>query len=806
MRKVRIVLPQAQKGMNVQTNQVQSPFFIDAKMFGDHSAVGVNNTLKPAPRELSNVEAERGETVFTNMEKDGIPEHYVVGGKPHSQGGTPLNLPNNSFVFSKDKSLKLSDQDILKLFNKRGKNSYVPAEIAKQYKINDFRKILADPTADKIQIDTAEKMIENYNLKLGALAMAQESMKGFPNGIPPIAIPYLENAGIDPASLFSPKGGTPAAGMSMKRGGLVKMQQGGTVKGLRPGEQARFNSATGQTEIINAQGKVVGYINTGSTGAPAGGNPSTTGKPTMVQNIPDGVVKWDETAQGYDETKIQPGDYIKKADGKWYLVDGYKAAPYTYNYQDPRLIGTGGDLQEPYGRLEQMVLDPNNTKLREDLIAKHKTNLANTKPNPKTGLTQEDIDKAAAMSDQEIINNFLEMQKQVFAVNASGIGGKGMDEADSWDKSRENYVNTVSTLGFQPLEPWQQAAFQSTYIGLNELANDPQHKELLSDFRMAQEGRDDENLSGLRTGSISQIDGWVGNTTIGQGAIYKPVLKDLNIREADYTEVPAPMTAPTLDAPVEEPAPNAPWWLQDIIKTSGSAADMARIKKYTPWQATPGVYLPEPTFFDPTRELAANAEQANIASQAAAVFAGPQALGARTSAIQGQAARNVADIMSRTNNLNVSTANQFEGMRAQIMNQDAINRSNLATQLFDKNVIANQQFDNAKNMAREQLRTSYIDAITNRWQTQALNELYPQYAVDPSVGGSLNFKKGRPIEPTSPNQTSLMDTFQEYKNQNPGVADDVLYKMAAADMGMPQAASPVGIDPSFFANYANMMP
>ena len=93
------------------------------------------------------------------------------------------------------------------------------------------------------------------------------------------------------------------------------------------------------------------------------------------------------------------------------------------------------------------------------------------------------------------------------------------------------------------------------------------------------------------------------------------------------------------DVNVQVPGEPAPYWLQDTIKTTGAFGDLMGLKKRMPW--APGVNLeePRPTFLDPTRELAANAEQANIQTQGMAQFAGPQALSSRSSGIQGQAAK-----------------------------------------------------------------------------------------------------------------------------------------------------------------------
>ena len=48
-------------------------------------------------------------------------------------------------------------------------------------------------------------MLKNYTIKLGALALAQEAMKGFPQGIPAVAQPYIEAAGLSPEEILPPK-------------------------------------------------------------------------------------------------------------------------------------------------------------------------------------------------------------------------------------------------------------------------------------------------------------------------------------------------------------------------------------------------------------------------------------------------------------------------------------------------------------------------------------------------------------------------------------------------------------------------
>lgn len=226
---------------------------------------------------------------------------------------------------------------------------------------------------------------------------------------------------------------------------------------------------------------------------------------------------------------------------------------------------------------------------------------------------------------------------------------------------------------------------------------------------------------------------------------------------------------------------NAPWWLQDIIKVAGAVGDKARIKKYNPWQATAPVALPDTTFYDPTRELAANAEQANIANQAAAAFSDPRQLAAQQAATQGLAGKNAADIMGRYNTMNVGLANQASQQSASIMNAANQNKANMDTQLFDKYTIANQQFDNSKNKARQNIRQSYIDAITNRANTANLNSIYPQYAVDPSSGGFSYFKNPREVDPTL-NEATNRARFREAMELT-GNSKDALKYMELVNTG-----------------------
>jgi hypothetical protein len=154
----------------------------------ESKADSVSSSISSVPRYAANIEAEGGETVYGDLDGDGGLEHMKINGPRHSEGGVPLNVPEGSFIFSDTAKMKIKDPNVLKYFGLPAKKGgYTPAEIAKRYDINKYKAVVEDETSDELNKNTAQLMISNYNKKLSALAMVQEEMKGFPQGIPAVA-------------------------------------------------------------------------------------------------------------------------------------------------------------------------------------------------------------------------------------------------------------------------------------------------------------------------------------------------------------------------------------------------------------------------------------------------------------------------------------------------------------------------------------------------------------------------------------------------------------------------------------------
>jgi hypothetical protein len=157
----------------------------------------VSTTLSGVDREAANLEAEKGEMVLTDTSGDGVFELYDVGGKRHSEGGTALNLPDQSFVYSDTRGMLLT-KDEMKSLGIDQKKRITPAKAAKKFPLNKYIEILEDNTSDKIAVETAEQMINKNKIMLSQIAFIQESKKDFENGLPLAAFPYLMSKGVNP--------------------------------------------------------------------------------------------------------------------------------------------------------------------------------------------------------------------------------------------------------------------------------------------------------------------------------------------------------------------------------------------------------------------------------------------------------------------------------------------------------------------------------------------------------------------------------------------------------------------------------
>ena len=266
---------------------------------------------------------------------------------------------------------------------------------------------------------------------------------------------------------------------------------------------------------------------------------------------------------------------------------------------------------------------------------------------------------------------------------------------------------------------------------------------------------------------------------------YKSSLPSLQTRETGM--YPVDRTTPSFNAvPVQSfnfsrtPAPfrdttPSGYLAPDKAAMFNSLYNLASIKKYLPWEAPVQSVVPSPTYYDPTRELAQNSGQAYQNMLANNLLAGPNGR-SRNSAIQGQAAENAGNIIGKYADMNVGLANQFAGIEADITNNTLAQQRQRANSLFDKNTIANQQYDNARRQAIGDLTQTYATAWRNRQSNNAVNQTSQYYYSDPNTG-KIVFKSDAAKSAfldnlRSGDQTQLGQLFQQYKKATEGMTPE----------------------------------
>lgn len=735
--------------------------------------------IGPVPEEDANLEAEKGETAYI-PDVDGLAAHYKVAGKKHYDGGTPLNLPDDSFIFSDTQKMKIKDPEILKFFGKTGKEKggFKPAELATKYDINKYRLILADPHSDDIQRKTAEMMIGNYNLKLGKLALVQESIKGFPQGIPAIALPYLTTAGIDPKD-------------------VLPLRHPGETNEISEQEQSE---GPHNEQIEQAMGKYGMQIsklmrNGGYTedGLTSGNQPYHAGPQDWANfgtaAMQEGGVPNNENL--FIRPDINTTEYTREPlDSKGSIL-----APSLVPY-----INIAKYLHDIFKYIPN---NPNNTMIPVGRTPIDSTTIVNKYLKSHPSVSHDTISHEEDLSPEEM--KALGIKKYGGTLNEYQEGGtKRKLSPEQYTKlleirSKNKISKSTSKQSTSPKDPysniksykgaksaskysdqeWRDFAKQVGFPGGSNadfqryLWNHPKYGPLVQKLHQEQgmpsAGHYDEGYLGSRYDIIKDT---VQQSIPKDEPIKEPTPQEntsLKFKPEVKGEESNPDTGYKISDQGTRQGDSPKWWLQDVIKTAGAASDFSRIKKRLPWAPIISPYIPDPTFYDPTRELAQNTEAMNIGVQGADAFGNPQQYAATFSGIQGAGAKNAADVLAKYNNLNVGVANQFSGMKGDIMNRSNQANAQTAKELYDATTVANQQFDNAKSQARQELRQSYIEAITNRANTQVMNTLYPNYQINPTTGGTMDFYKGSKLKPTSQSSNPYLSAFLEDVKKNPSI-------------------------------------
>jgi len=652
--------------------------------------LAINKTLQPIPRDQANIEAEKDETIYF-LNNGGLPAHYKIGGQPHSKGGTPLNVPEDSFVYSK--ALKMKDKNMFKFFDISKPTSF--SEIAKKYDINKYRKILADPDTDKLQRDTAEKMIANYNLKLGMLALAQESTKGFPQGLPQVATPFTIVNAIDPEMILPTPSPMVQEGMSQQQGPPQEemmeepmmqpsMKFGGSMK-VRIKSLPSYQSVntSGQVSSTDALAKIIedamkeesaqtvtnSDTQTVTTPAPAKTATSTT--PTAKSATTNTTTKTNTPAGKKDATSAKS---TKATDGRVY---------------DPNIgvIEANQDFwDEYYANFE---------------AGKYNAEL------PKGFTGDESRKKTQGLRSGT---------KNIYGIKDWHKG----EEYEDFKSRHQWYLKDHPD--FNPDSKADVEAFQKAFCERGASYG-------IKNCYFKQKGKHGTGF-----------DGFFGQHTWsapGFNDPKKPTTPAKPVDSKTQEDIPVdPLNVPPNLSPELEFYPQDMWNL--------AAAAGQRIKRPQTWYAPLQFTGVDPAYLVP--DYSPIMEAANISSQGINAYGSRQSADASLSKIQGQGARAAADHNLAVANANAGIYNNANQYNAEIANKNAMYNQQLAQTDYDANMLYEQDYIKAKNKKWSDITNLAGNMLTNAVNTANLNQLYPHYQIDPGSGGLAYFDRGEALK------------------------------------------------------------
>lgn len=709
---------------------------IDSDM-ADNDYDSVSNTLREVPREEANIEAEGGETVYGDVDGDGGLEHMKINGKRHTQGGVPLNVPEGSFVFSDTKKMKIKSKTVLEMFGLNPKSDgYTPAEIAKRYDINKYKAILEDPTADDVSKSTAELMVKNYKKKLAYLSLIQESMKNFPQGIPDVAreggLPenvlqeveesISQGAGEQEESgqeeMMEPMGEPMEQPMYQGGGGINVSNIGLEALGFTPEllafmQQQNPNDAE-RRNIANQNGMPAGWTRDAEgrlvrDTAGTEGEVMTTGTGQIADSSDPEYATFLSLLNKYDTKTVSGKKYINKLSGEDAKQFARLATKFGFSRaakdNDPGysvMQGSTPGYTLPNGTKNAGFFGGYTPEMYERLVAEDALG----------------ADKVATMSP-------LEIRKEYF--KQLGVDTTGLD----LNNPKKLYTN----------KKFFKESFYPKFVA--RFAKDAYRPEMGDDMQIGAEHYDSFKATPKKVGK--ELIGYIctGLDADGNPQIQSSSYMDNTALLSAGASTDPRVAASKCKEPIipNKPGKNKPYdprfgfMTPDVVNMAAAALNTP--KKYLPYMAPYTATLPEPTFKDPNRELAANAEQANIMTQGLANFADPQAFMANSSGVQGKALANAADIMGRYQNDNVGIANYFAPLRSDIMNKQKLYNAERVNELWKANAIANQQYDNSKNAYRNNLARTFGQAWNNRMNLGLTNAVNPMYNIDPLSGRSF---------------------------------------------------------------------
>tara|TARA_R110000868_G_scaffold91276_6_gene253206 strand:+ start:5025 stop:8132 length:3108 start_codon:yes stop_codon:yes gene_type:complete len=596
-------------------------------------------------------------------------------------------------------------------------------------------------------------------------------------------------------------------------------------------------------KVIGINGKTIDITGSGPEVKPSEKEtkPKASKKPTYTYNVPDKYRDndmYDVESESYDPSAIKKGDYIRKADGKWYQAKGLQTISRDYEGDDmATTFGGNEDMAGAYAYLEETLRDPD---VRDAYAKKTKEALRNKEYyKGKSGgysdmYTEAEIE---ALSDDDLIEHFLKHQKRNYALQANGVDPKDFEDANGNLRSVSGITNRLigndimdadgvvvgkfdaasakveaerriaeyetkkitslnsafDSYGIgitaDEIDAGELGLEQASYWGYHDLLKDRKNLDPELQKKLKYLDEPSEGFSDEPEGNISPIDSktknFYTNTTAGQLGVVKG--EEMGYEEAALAEKEKDLKKPgPVNSYAEDYMVNP--WAQDRMNLSNLVNTSLGRKKYLGHSFPVNLARPDVLYHDPARAVATNNEQSGMARRANQAFAGSNST-YRNTGIAGKTWAKNLDTIGQYENMNVPIANSYYDKVWEADRMQQLMNSQKAENLYAGNVIANQQFDNTRVADRRLITDARMQMLTNQMETQAWNQQFPNFSTKPGKGGGM-WRTGynRPFVNTGmPGQSSYLKDYMKLKGDYPDASEDAI--KAQLDMSYPTSSS-----------------
>lgn len=769
--------------------KTQDLFYQECKIMAQYKIIGLpnnqdkpklNTTILSVDREIANVEAEKGETVVTNMSRglNNIYEMYNIGGKKHSKGGTPLALPTDedgangsSFIFSDSKKLLVKDPGLLNYFGIKGKKPKTFAQISKKWipAVNNAKEVLIDLGADRLSKQSAEMTLDNASFKIAALKLLQESMKGMkeiPNGLDP----FFDKLKLTPDEVFGMD-----QEMADKTNEAVQKTMGGILSDATQyysefPSLRKYTDGGSVTEDKLPEGAVIHQPGTkhevGQWYIIPEGEPSAGEyrKATSISKLEE-LVADTKTGSGpiTDWRDASDENAAAAARANSIIEQGIKDKTIVYNKKKGTIRITG-KFDAPFEDKIALsrVINQSGERFGTD---KYKISMQNSSSDYKNY-------KGGKLGAGSFVAGFTPADYEKRFV-FERMRGMGLSDENAYKALEEDYK-----------DPEKAKGYRKEFTGWLGIEAPEKDEDLMADDFYK------KNYKGVTSGIESKLGKTDYRVSMGDDAYSGFEHFDAFgfSSKPEFDAIPDPE-----DVPDTDPKPNpddsstdiktTPRGLgfnqelenpyayrrQDINSLNRALQARFEIPEIQPWEKKVKLKTPDVAYLSPERAIAAKNEQINLMMQGQQTAQNAQGMGATASALAGKAYADVANTIGQYADKNVGIFNNYEGKATAIANQQE--QLNVATdnRLQQKQDILKQNMANAVGKAKDkivQLENSMLDNAQNLYN---LNLQTTQKKKDPYTGliYTTNYK---PMEPKATNNQTLAQEFNAFKGSS-GLSD-----------------------------------